>query len=319
MSKTIDCITAGSCVLDILAHPVNLNEPLITKAVHRISPMQLSCGGLSSNSGIALARLGCKTNIFTYVGNDPWGQMVTQMLKDQMVDTSLLLTHASEPTSTTVVTIDSSGERAFIHCQGAAKRLNLSTCMDHLEVLARAKFFLCGYYSLMPDLQDDLPELFAALRNCGVKTVMDTAGDGGSMKPLDQILPHLDVYIPSLTEAQHQTRETDPRKMIDLYRANQAPGILGVKLGSKGVLLSEKEGHYLHLPICRLPKGATVIDTTGAGDTFLAGFIAGLIHGYDMATAGKIATAVGACCVTAMGGSSGILDWDQTLALAEIA
>ena len=218
MSKTIDCITAGSCVLDILAHPVNLNEPLITKAVHRISPMQLSCGGLSSNSGIALARLGCKTNIFTYVGNDPWGQMVTQMLKDQMVDTSLLLTHASEPTSTTVVTIDSSGERAFIHCQGAAKRLNLATCMDHLEVLARAKFFLCGYYSLMPDLQDDLPELFAALRNCGVKTVMDTAGDGGSMKPLDQILPHLDVYIPSLTEAQHQTRETDPRKIKNLGR-----------------------------------------------------------------------------------------------------
>ena len=128
-NKTIDCITAGSCVLDILATPVNLNEPLITKPVHKIKPMQLCCGGLSCNSGLALAKLGFKTNIFTYVGNDPWGQMVRGMLNEQGVDTSLLLTHESQPTSTTVVTIDASGQRAFIHCQGAAKRLNLQTCL----------------------------------------------------------------------------------------------------------------------------------------------------------------------------------------------
>jgi len=299
-------------VLDILAHPVNLNEPLINHPVHRINPMQLLCGGLSCNSGIALARLGCKTNIFTYVGKDTWGQMVRQMLTDENVDTSLLLTHESEPTSTTVVTIDPSGDRAFIHCQGAAKRLNIATCMDHLATFAKSRFFLCGYYSLMPDLQDDLPELFEALRNCGVKTAMDAAGDGGSMKPLDQILPHLDLYIPSLTEAQHQTGQTDPKKMIDMYRDAGAMGILGVKLGEEGVLLSDCDGEYLHLPACQLPDGESVIDTTGAGDTFLAGMIAALIRGYDMAEAGRFGTAVAACCVTAMGGTTGIRSWDDT-------
>jgi sugar/nucleoside kinase (ribokinase family) len=309
MSKTIDCITAGSCVLDILTHPVNLDEPLITKPVHRINPMQLSCGGLSCNSGITLAKLGCRTNIFTYIG------MVRQMLADQQVDTSLLLTHVIEPTSTTVVTIDAAGQRAFIHCQGAAKRLNIATCMDHLDTLAKSRWFLVGYYSLMPDLQDDLPELFAALHNCGVKTAMDAAGDGGSMQPLDQILPHLDVYIPSHTEATHQTGEIEPRKMIDVYRDAGAVGVLGVKLGEEGVLLSERAGHYLHLPACTPP--GPVIDTTGAGDSFLAGFIAGSLRDMDMQRAGQLGCAVAACNITAMGGSAGVRNWDQTMALLE--
>ena len=289
-NKTIDCITAGSCVLDILATPVNLNEPLITKPVHKIKPMQLCCGGLSCNSGLALAKLGFKTNIFTYVGNDPWGQMVRGMLNEQGVDTSLLLTHESQPTSTTVVTIDASGQRAFIHCQGAAKRLNLQTCLQHMDTLRRSAYFLVGYYSLMPDLQDDLPALFSELHDHGVHTAMDAAGDGGSMKPLDSILPHLDIYIPSLVEAKHQTGLDDPEKMIDAYRHAGSNGILGIKLGEQGVLLSENAGKYLHLRVCDLPAGEKVIDTTGAGDTFLAGFIAGSRKGMDLQQAGRLGT-----------------------------
>lgn len=315
MSKTIDCITAGSCVLDILAHPVNLDVPLSSQPVHRIKPMQLTCGGLSCNSGIALSRLGCRTSIFTYVGNDPWGEMVRNMLSREKLDTTLLMTHPTEPTSTTVVTISEQGQRAFIHCQGAAKRLNIATCMDHLDTLAKASWFLCGYYSLMPDLQDDLQELFAALHKCGVKTAMDAAGDGGAMQPLDRILPHLDVYIPSLHEAVHQTGESEPRRMIDVYRDAGSTGVLGVKLGEEGVILSESAGHYLHLPICQAP--GPVIDTTGAGDTFLAGFIASRLRGSDLENAGKIGTAVAACCVTAMGGSAGVRSWDQSMKLLD--
>ena len=77
---------------------------------------------------------------------------------------------------------------------------------------------LIGYYSLMPNLDPDLPETLAAIRQTGCRTAMDTAGDGGTMRPLDRILPHLDVYVPSHDEATHQTGETDPRKIIDVYR-----------------------------------------------------------------------------------------------------
>ncbi|MFG0249919.1 MAG: carbohydrate kinase family protein [Phycisphaeraceae bacterium JB051] len=314
-NKTIDCITTGSCVLDILATPVNLDEPLNTKLVHKINPMQLCCGGLSCNSGLALAKLGFKTHIFTYVGDDPWGQMIRRMLKEEGVDTSLLLIHDSEPTSTTVVTIDASGQRAFIHCQGAAKRLNLKTCLAHMDTLSQSAFFLVGYYSLMPDLQDDLPRLFAALHDQDVQTVMDAAGDGGGMQPLDMILPHMDIYIPSLVEAKHQTSLRDPQMMIDVYRNAGCKGILGIKLGEQGVLLSGKSGQYLHLPVCELPEGEKVIDTTGAGDTFLAGFIAGRRKGMDMQQAGRLGTAVAACCVTAMGGSTAIKSLEQTMSM----
>ncbi|MBL4701349.1 MAG: carbohydrate kinase family protein [Phycisphaeraceae bacterium] len=316
MTKSIDCIVAGSCVLDILAHPLRLDVPLSSAAVHRISPMQLTGGGLTCNSSITLARLGHVAKVFTYVGNDPWGKMVRDVLTAENVQTDLLMTHPTEPTSTTVVAIDPSGERAFIHCQGAAKRLNIQTCMDHLETLTQSSFFLAGYYSLMPDLQEDLPQLFAALRKRGVKTVMDAAGDGGSMEPLDRILPHLDIYIPSFAEATHQTGESDPQKMIDVFRDAGAAGILGVKLGEQGVMLSDQAGKYLHLPAIKPPS--PVIDTTGAGDSFLAGFIAGKLRGYDMQQAGRVATAVAASCVTAMGGSTGVRNWDQTLSLGGV-
>ena len=69
------------------------------------------------------------------------------------------------------------------------------------------------------------------------------------MTPLDRILPHLDLYVPSLSEAKNQTGEGDPEKMIQRYRACGAPGLLGVKLGgADGVLLSEKADHYLMIP-----------------------------------------------------------------------
>ena len=106
--------------------------------------------------------------------------------------------------------------------------------LDHLDLFARSRMMLVGYYSLMPNLEGDLPEVFAAIRKTGCQTALDTAGDGGGMQPLDRILPHVDVYVPSHNEATHQTGHEDPRKIIDAYRSCGAAGLLGVKLGSQG-------------------------------------------------------------------------------------
>ena len=108
--------------------------------------------------------------------------------------------------------------------------------LDHLDLFARSRIMLIGYYSLMPNLEGDLPEVLAAIRKVGCRTALDTAGDGGTMQPLDRILPHVNVYVPSHSEATHQTGHEDPRKIIEAYRSCGAAGLLGVKLGSKGAL-----------------------------------------------------------------------------------
>lgn len=316
VGRDIDCVVCGSCVVDILCGPVALDKPAGHGKLYHVDPITLSGGGITLNSGTILARLGMKTSIFSYVGNDDWSPVVRRLLKTEGIDDTLLLTHPTQATSTTVVAIDPCGERSFYHCVGAPKLLDAKTILDQLDVFKRTRLFLLGYYSLMPNLEPELPQVMAQIREAGCMTAMDAAGAGGSMDPLEKILPHLDVYVPSHNEAEHQTGLSDPRKIIDLYRQCGAPGVLGVKLGTAGVLLSDKAGEYVEVPICKPP--GEVVDTTGAGDSFYAGLITGLLKGLPLKQAGLIGTAAGACCVSARGGSAGGRDWAFTSKLAGV-
>ena len=314
MEKTIDCVLCGSCVADLLVRPVPLEAPIGGGKLLPAEPIQVVTGGIACNSGIAMARLGMKAAIFTYVGRDEWAGVIRQRLEAEGVDCGALLRHPTAATSTTAVLIDPSGERSFAHCVGAPKLMDRKLFLDHLDLFARSRMALVGYYSLMPNLENDLPEVFRAIRETGCRTALDAAGSGGSMKPLDQILPHLDVYVPSHAEAIHQTGQTEPRAILATFRDCGAPGLLGVKLGSKGALLSPVAGEYLEIP-CVTPPGP-IVDTTGAGDCFYAGLLTGLLRGMPAHDAGRLAAATGACCVTALGASAGIRDFPETARLA---
>jgi sugar/nucleoside kinase (ribokinase family) len=312
-----DCILCGSCVADILCRPVELETPIGGGRLVPIEPLQVVTGGIVCNSGVAMARLGMKTAAFSYVGRDEWGRLVRSRLEGEGMDCGTLLEHPTAATSTTVVLIDPSGERSFAHCVGAPKQMNGRLFLDHIELFARSRMTLIGYYSLMTNLESDLAEVLAAIQKTGCKTALDCAGNGGTMQPLDRLLPHLDVYVPSFNEASHQTGLTDPRAILELYRNCGAAGLVGVKLGSKGALLSPSPGEWIEVPAVA-PPGA-IVDTTGAGDCFYAGLLTGLLRGLDVASAARLGAAAGACCITALGATTGIRDYAATAALAGIA
>lgn len=314
MEKTIDCVLCGSCVVDILVRPVPLEVPIGGGRLLQTDPIEVTTGGIVSNAGIALARLGMRVTAFSYVGRDDWANVIRRKLTDEGVDAQHLMTHPTGATSTTAVMVDPSGERSFAHCVGAPKQMTKATFLDHLDLFARSRMTLIGYYSLMPNLEPDLAEVFAAIRQTGCQTALDAAGEGGGMQPLDQILPHLDVYIPSRSEAMHQTGQSDPQRIIDIYRQCGAPGLLGVKLGSEGALISPADGQFLEIPAIRPP--GPVVDTTGAGDAFYAGLLCGLLRGMSAAEAGRLAAAVGACCVTGLGASAGLRPYNETARIA---
>ena len=314
MPIDFDCIVCGSCVADILVRPVPLETPVGSGKLFAAEPIKVVTGGIVCNSGIALAKLGRKAAAMSYVGDDDWGPLLRRRLEAAGVDCSWLLVHPTAATSTTAVLIDPSGERSFAHCVGAPKLIKKSLLLKNLDLFARSRMMLIGYYSLMPNLDPDLPEVFAAIRKTGCRTAMDSAGDGGTLEPLDRILPHLDVYVPSYHEATCQTGESDPQRILDVYRACGAPGMLGVKLGSKGALLSPAAGEYVEIAAVAPP--GPVVDTTGAGDSFLAGLLTGLLKGFDAFRSGRLAAATGACCVTGYGATAGLRNYEQTAALA---
>ncbi len=313
-NKTIDCVLCGSCVVDILVRPVPLEKPIGGGLLLETDPIEVTTGGIVSNAGIALARLGQKVAAFSYVGPDDWAELIRKRLGQEGVDVESLLTLPEGATSTTAVLVDASGERSFAHCVGAPKQMNKATFLDHLELFARSRLTLVGYYSLMPLLEPDLPEIFAAIRQTGCRTALDAAGSGGGLQPLDRILPHLDVYVPSLAEAQHQTGCQEPERILQVYRDCGATGLLGIKLGSQGALLSPAPGELL--PVATATPPGEVVDTTGAGDAFYAGLLCGLLRGLDVVAASRLAAATGACCVTALGASAGLRSFEETARVA---
>lgn len=321
MSKSFDCVVCGSCVVDVLVRPVPLDSPIGGGRLVRTEPLRIATGGIVSNSGITLSRLGQRVAAMTYVGDDPWADIIRQGYAAEGIDTQHLLTHPTEPTSTTAVLIDSSGERSFMHAVGAPKQLNKQAFLDRLELFASSRVMLLGYFPLLPNLLADLPEVLAAIREAGCQTALDAAGDGGTLVQLAPCLPHLDFYVPSLSEAQHQTGEDDPAKIIAAYRQAGATGLVGVKLGKAGTLISPNlslhSDKMLEVPAVMAP--GHVVDTTGAGDCFFAGLLTGHLRGLDPESSARLACAAGACCVTGLGATTAIPEYDQLAELAGVS
>ena len=78
MDKTLDCVVVGSCVVDVLARPVSLTTPIGAGKLIESEPLRLTTGGIVSNSGIAMARLGMRVAAFTYVGDDEWAEVIRE-------------------------------------------------------------------------------------------------------------------------------------------------------------------------------------------------------------------------------------------------
>ena len=303
MGKAIIC---GSCVIDLPCLNVHLDRAIGHDQTVPIEPITPSSGGITCNTGIALQLLGISTQVLSLTGPDAWGHLIRQTLVEADVGIDLLFTHSNAPTTAVVVLINEDGSRSFLApaVKTATKFLDADFVRAQKAHLEETDYFILGYYGRMPLLEPELPSLLAEIQEFGCRTVMDSAGDGGDAAQLAKILPHLDIYVPSEAEASQQTNSSDPEKMLDWYRQHNDYGILGVKLGEKGALLHSPEEGLLMLDACAPPS--SIVDTTGAGDCFMAGLIAGLDHGLTVKEAGTWATAAGALAVTKRGGHQGV-------------
>jgi pantothenate kinase len=137
------------------------------------------------------------------------------------------------------------------------------------------------------------------------------------MEPLKRILPHLDIYFPNEFQGEKQTGESIPGKMINAYRDVGATGIIGIKLGPDGALISPQKDQIIKVKPIEPPE--PLKDTLGAGDSFFGGLIAGLVRGLSIEDASKLAAATGACNVSALGGTAGLRSYSETATLAGIS
>ena len=313
-TAAIDITVLGTCVADILVKPVPLATSVGAGRLFHVDPIEVTTGGIVCNTGIGLTRLGFRVAAAGLVGADSWGELIRARLAAAGLDIEAIETTSRAATSTTAVLIDAAGERSFAHHVGACAAIDLGYVQRRLAGIARGSWVVLGYAGLLPGLEPDLRAAIGLIHATGCRVAVETGGSGGRMADVAAALPQIDLYVPSLTEAAAQTGCDDPREIIAHYRTLGAAGIVGVKAGAAGTLLSPAVGEFTPIPC--LPPPGPVDDTTGAGDALLAGLLAGLVRGMPLEEAGRLGAANAACCVTGVGATAGLRCFAETCAVA---
>jgi sugar/nucleoside kinase (ribokinase family) len=250
---------------------------------------------------IDLKRLGVSVGVVGCVGHDSFGRFVIDELQRAGVDAGGIRTLDDAETSGTLIINVRGEDRRFIHTPGANARLTVADIP--LERVLQAKVLYVGGYLLMPALEGEpLASLFRQARAAGVKTVLDIVmpGPGDHMGKLAPVLPETDLFMPNADEAAVLTGLAAPVAQAERFVAAGA-GAAVITCGDAGsVLISRKT---------RLRAASHVMDYqggTGAGDAFVAGAIAGLLAGEDLAGALRWGAAVGASCVRSISATDSV-------------
>ncbi|MDD2485938.1 MAG: sugar kinase [bacterium] len=306
----LEVTTLGILVADVVAKPV---EELPDKGkLALVSQMELHSGGCAANTGIALAKIGLKTGIIGKVGDDGFGDFMVNACNHYGLDTRGIVRSREMSTSATMVMVDSSGERTFLHHTGANGDFEESDI--NYTVVAQSQLIHIAGHFLMPKFDGrQAAEALKRIRKMGIKTSLDTAWDatGRWMFLLKPCLQHLDIFLPSLDEAQQISGLKEPR---DIARFFMDCGIelIAIKMGSKGSYATDGENELIMPPFM-----VEAVDAVGAGDSFVAGFLTGIMRGWDLEKTLKFANATGALCVTAIGATTGIRSFEETLEFME--
>jgi len=301
----IHCL--GILVVDALSGPLErypepgVNPQAVTKTL-RFMP-----GGGAANTPSALARMGLRPAVFSKVGNDPNGAFLLRELAQCGVDTSGIRVSDSDATPFTFVGVHPDGDRTFIHTPGA----NLTVTFDgfDLERLLLTDFLVYQDLWVLPRM-DGAPgaAVLAEAQRRGVTTFLDECwGLGPNRDAFEAMAPHCDYLLPSLDDLRAIYPGTSAEEMAD-YLLGLGARAAVLKMGAEGCLVAQGE-RRVRVPA--LP--AQVVDTTGAGDCWDAGFIAGLAYGEDIVTAARIGCACAAFCIEALGGSTGVPDYPTVL------
>ncbi len=295
----------GILVADLFAPPL----PRLPAAgeLLKVEDFLLTTGGCAANTGMDLHRLGVSTAVIGKVGEDSFGDFVVADLARHGLDTAGIR-RSAQGTSRTVILPVMGEDRRYIHAVGANGDFTAAD-IDRQQVLA-AQVLYVGGYMLLPRLEARaLAGLFAEARQAGVKTVLDVAGvTQPARDELALLLPHVDVFLPNHDEACILTGETDP--------ARQAAALLDLGAGVAGITLGG-QGAYVCTGDQTIRTGAyavDVVDPSGGGDAFDAGFIVGMLEGWDLAATVEFASAAGALACTALGCTAGLRTRAETLA-----
>lgn len=299
MAPSTEVLCAGILVADHVCTPID-HLPAAGELVIA-ERLLLTLGGCAANAAVDLARMGVRATVLGRIGGDTFGRVVLDMLREQGVDVAGVRVSPHADTSQTLIVNVAGQDRRFIHTFGA--NADFSAADIPLDLVRRCRVLYVGGYLVMPQLrQEELVPVFEQARAAGVRTVLDVVvpGPGDYLGRLDQLLPLVDVFLPNTDEARLITGEVDVVRQAEFFQ-KRGVGATVVTLGSEGAVLVSS-GVRLRAGVFPMP----FVDASGGGDAFDAGYVYGLLQGLGPEDCLRVASALGASCVRALGTTPGV-------------
>ncbi len=308
---TVVCM--GVTILDILGRYVTRIPD--GQNIDLLDEIRLTVAGTAAGTAVDLAKLDVNVIAMAAVGQDAAGDFIKVTMENHGIDTSCLVRKSTVQTSCTMLPIRPDGSRPALHVPGANGEFSLDDI--NWDVLAQADFLHYGGTCLMAKM-DGLPsvEVLKFAQEHGVTVTWDILGmQRPDLKDLILPgLPYVDYFMPGLEEAAMISGLTDRQDIIKFFLDHGARHTV-FKMGGEGSSIAGQGMDEIRLPAFK----SNVVDSTGCGDAYCAGFIVGLSLGWDLEQAGRLGSACGGLVITGLGSDAGIVNLEETLAFMNSA
>jgi len=303
-----DIVFIGTAILDTVIKGFD-PEP-VSVAGYRAESGSINAGGEGVNGSIAASKLGMSCALLCFLGNDQASELIETELVRHGVDTGRIVRTSENPTPVTTIFVAEDGNRRSItnrahsynfHPERYPERFNDAGAVV-IGSLFRAPF----------NDPDVIRAVVTEAHSKGIPVFADTKIPNFRRLTLDEIsdsLQMIDYITPNEDEARFFTGESDPERMADVFLEKGVKNVI-IKLGGRGCLLKNSSESVM-LPA----HSIDVVDATGAGDNFMAGFVSELLRGSDVKDALAFANACGAICTTAVGTGTALRGREQVLAM----
>ncbi|MFG2792467.1 carbohydrate kinase family protein [Streptomyces sp. NPDC048419] len=291
-------VTMGVHVLDVLVRPVE--EIPEGQGATLVDDIRMTAAGTAAGTALTLAKLGASVRTTGAIGTDPTGDLLIQLLDRAGIDTELLVRRVDTSTSATVLPIRPNGDRPTLHLLGA----NITYGLDDVpwDAVAESTHLHLGGPELIG--ADVAARILAHAKEHDVVTSVDLLAPGelGTYDQIEPLLPHVDFLLPNDDQVLGFSEEEDLVTGAKKFLAAGA-GLVAVTRGGDGALLVTPHGTET------VPAfDVDVVDTTGCGDAFSAGFLRGISLGRTPREAAVLGSAAAALVAQGLGSDHGDFD-----------
>lgn len=300
MAKRYDMAMLGAINLNLALRPVDAG--MFERDVTLIPFMEATPGGDAMNEAITAARLGNKVVLCGKVGNDFFGKSVIAEAQRHKVDTAGVVQSATERTALGTQLVAGDGQRHIVSYRGALETYGLADV--DMDIVENTAVLSIGSMFILKSLDGEgMREVLRRAKEAGVVTSADTMQDtyGIGFAGIRPCLEYLDYFLPSFGEAATLSGTESPEEQAAFFMQAGCQNVV-VKMGRKGCFVAGNGGEREYLPECP----GEPVDTTGAGDNFVAGFLTGVRKGYGIVEAARLGSATAAISVQAMGSSGAV-------------